>query len=78
MEGYAPLWWESLCQEIYLTKQKQVGDWEEFTRQFYLMGYEEGLEFKWHYLRRRQGCGVQEYTTLFREEVHLIEYRSVW
>jgi Ty3 transposon capsid-like protein len=59
MDGYALLWWESLCQERFLTKQKQVVDWEEFKTlvkaQFYPMGYEEEQEFRWHYLRQRQG-----------------------
>jgi hypothetical protein len=45
MDGYALPWWESLCQEIFLTKKKKIAVWEEFEtlvkNQLYPMGYEE-------------------------------------
>lgn len=41
-EGYALLWWESVCHERFLTKKKQVANWEELEAlvksQFYPMG----------------------------------------
>jgi hypothetical protein len=45
--------------------------WEDLETlikfQFYPIGYVEDQWIRWHYLRKRQGQSIQEYTTEFRK-----------
>ena len=67
----ALLWWESFCRIQNQRGQAQVTSWNEFKRElrinFYPLGDEGQLFFKWHHLKQGQGQKVEDFDEEYQD-----------